>query len=62
MSSAVAGAFRSFGIFNYRIWAAGAFVSNIGTWMQRTAQSWLVLSQLTHQNASAVGVVMALQF
>ncbi len=30
--------------------------------MQRTAQDWLVLTQLTHQNASAVGTVMALQF
>ncbi|WP_302180639.1 MFS transporter [Rahnella aceris] len=37
-------------------------VSNVGTWMQRTAQDWLVLSQLTHHNASAVGTVMALQF
>jgi len=30
--------------------------------MQRTAQDWLVLTQLTHRNATAVGVVMALQF
>ena len=30
--------------------------------MQRTAQDWLVLTQLTHHNASAVGMVMALQF
>lgn len=30
--------------------------------MQRTAQDWLVLTQLTHNNATAVGVVMALQF
>jgi MFS family permease len=37
-------------------------VSNIGTWMQRTAQDWLVLTQLTHHNATAVGVVMGLQF
>ena len=40
----------------------GAIVSNVGTWMQRVAQDWLVLTQLTHNNASAVGVVMALQF
>jgi MFS family permease len=44
------------------MWAAGAIVSNIGTWMQRIAQDWLVLTQLTHKNATAVGVVMALQF
>jgi MFS family permease len=30
--------------------------------MQRTAQDWLVLTQLTHKNATAVGIVMALQF
>jgi MFS family permease len=54
--------FRSLRSFNYRVWAAGAFVSNIGTWMQRTAQTWLVLMQLTQHNASAVGLVMALQY
>lgn len=55
-------AFRSLSYFNYRLWAAGALVSNVGTWMQRTAQDWLVLTALTHHNASAVGTVMALQF
>jgi MFS family permease len=30
--------------------------------MQRTAQDWLVLTQLSHNNATAVGVVMSLQF
>ena len=56
------GTFRSLRIFNYRVWASGAIVSNIGTWMQRTAQDWIVLTQLTAHNATAVGVVMALQF
>ena len=55
-------AFRALSIFNFRVWSAGALVSNIGTWMQRVAQDWLVLTQLTHHDASAVGVVMALQF
>ena len=54
--------FRSLGTRNYRLWAGGAFVSNIGTWMQRTAQDWIVLVDLTRHNATAVGVVMALQF
>lgn len=54
--------FRSLRNPNYRIWAAGALVSNVGTWMQRTAQDWLVLTRLTHHSASAVGTVMALQF
>jgi MFS family permease len=30
--------------------------------MQRTAQDWLVLTELTHHNATSVGIVMALQF
>jgi len=54
--------FRSLRHFNYRAWAAGALVSNTGTWMQRTAQDWLVLTQLTHHNATAVGITMSLQF
>jgi hypothetical protein len=56
------GTFRSLQAFNYRMWAGGAFVSNVGTWMQRTAQDWIVLTQLTHHNATSVGVVMSLQF
>jgi MFS family permease len=56
------GMFRALGSYNYRVWAAGALVSNIGTWVQRTAQYWLVLTQLTQHDASAVGIVMALQF
>src|SRR6201985_1195533 len=54
--------FRSLRGFNYRVWIAGAFISNVGTWVQRTAQDWLVLTQLTHHDASAVGLVMAVQF
>jgi MFS family permease len=56
------GTFRSLRNPNYRIWAGGSLVSNIGTWVQRTAQDWLVLTQLTHHNATSLGVVMALQF
>jgi MFS family permease len=57
----VNGTFRSLSGFNYRMWAGGALVSNVGTWMQRTAQDWIVLTELTHHNATAVGVVMAPQ-
>ena len=56
------GAFRSLRSYNYRVWAGGALVSNVGAWMQRIAQDWLVLTQLTHNNATAMGVVMGLQF
>ena len=62
MKNSGRGAFRALSSFNYRVWAAGALVSNIGTWMQRIAQDWLVLTQLTHHDASAVGIVMGLQF
>ncbi|MHB8252500.1 MAG: MFS transporter [Acidiferrobacter sp.] len=54
--------FRSLKVFNFRVWAIGALVSNVGTWMQRTAQDWLVLTELTHHNGTAVGIVMGLQF
>src|SRR5574337_709863 len=54
--------FHSLRSHNYRLWACGALVSNVGTWMQRIGQDWLVLTVLTHHNATAVGTVMALQF
>ena len=56
------GAFRSLNSYNYRVWAIGALISNIGAWMQRTAQDWLVLTELTRNNATAVGIVVSLQF
>ena len=52
--------FSSLRVRNYRLFFAGQVVSNIGTWMQRIAQDWLVLS-LTG-SATAVGVTTALQF
>lgn len=62
MAATSSGAFRSFRYPNYRRWYTGAVVSNVGTWMQRTAQSWLVFAELTDQDTRAMGVVMALQF
>ncbi|QAY94553.1 MFS transporter [Methylovirgula ligni] len=56
------GTFRSLRFHNFRLWAGASLVSNVGSWMQRTAQDWLVLTVLTHNNATAVGVVVALQF
>lgn len=56
------GTFRSLRSFNFRLWTAGALVSNAGTWMQRVAQDWLVLTELTHHDASALGVAVGLQF
>ncbi|HTV13479.1 MAG TPA: MFS transporter [Acidobacteriaceae bacterium] len=62
MRSSLLTTFRSLRSYNFRLWSAGALISNIGTWMQRVAQDWLVLTQLTHRNATALGVVMGLQF
>lgn len=53
--------FRSLAEPNYRRWFGGALVSNTGTWMQRTAQDWIVLTQLTDEDATALGICMALQ-
>ncbi|WP_107092965.1 MFS transporter [Streptomyces sp. MMG1121] len=52
--------FSSLRIRNYRLFFVGQVVSNTGTWMQRIAQDWLVLS-LTGSSA-AVGITTALQF
>ncbi|GMA86373.1 hypothetical protein GCM10025868_16230 [Angustibacter aerolatus] len=54
--------FRALRTFNYRLWAAGSIVSNVGTWMQRVAQDWLVLTVLTDHSAAAVGITTGLQF
>ena len=62
MKSSIVGTFRSLRSFNFRLWTAGSLVSNVGTWMQRVAQDWLVLTQLTQHDATALGIVMGLQF
>jgi MFS family permease len=62
MRNPLARAFRALENFNFRLWTAGGLVSNIGTWMQRVAQDWIVLTQLTHHDATAVGIVTGLQF
>ena len=45
---------------NYRLFATGSLLSNIGTWLQRVAQDWLVLA-LTG-SAGALGITTGLQF
>ncbi|MFI5730676.1 MFS transporter [Kribbella sp. NPDC051587] len=52
--------FHAFRVRNFRLYASGAIVSNVGTWMQRVAQDWLVL-ELTH-SGTALGIVTGLQF
>ena len=45
---------------NYRLFFAGQIVSNTGTWMQRIAQSWLIV-RLTHSPVD-VGVLAVCQY
>ncbi len=54
--------FTSFEVRNYRLWFGGGLVSNIGTWMGRVGQDWLVLTVLTSGSATALGIVTGLQF
>ena len=54
--------FASLRVRNYRLFALGALVSNIGGWMAMVAQDWLVLTELTAGSASALGLVAGLQF
>lgn len=55
-------AFRALRTRNYRLWVSGTVLSNTGTWMQRTAQDWLVLTVLTHHSGLAAGITTGLQF
>jgi MFS family permease len=55
------GMFAALAIPDYRVYVGGSFVSNIGTWMQRVAQDWLVL-ELSGGSGLAVGITTALQF
>lgn len=53
--------FRALRNPNYRLYLVGSLVSNTGTWLQRTAQDWLVLKPL-HGGGTDLGIVTALQF
>lgn len=53
--------FRSLSHRDYRLYASGGLVSNVGTWMQRVAQDWLVLL-VSGGSASALGITTGLQF
>ena len=54
--------FASLAVHNYRVYAAGGILSNTGTWMGRVAQDWVVLTELTDNSGTALGIVTGLQF
>lgn len=58
----MAATFSSLSVPNYRIYFSGGLISNIGSWLGRTAQAWLVLMELTAGSASALGLVTAIMF
>ena len=51
--------FAALSVPNFRRYYGGQAISMIGTWMQMTAQAWLVLS-ITH-SSTALGAIVALQ-
>ncbi|MFL6139797.1 MAG: MFS transporter [Frankiaceae bacterium] len=53
--------FASLRVRNYRLFASGQIVSLTGTWMQRVAQDWLVLT-LSNNSGTALGITTSLQF
>ncbi len=53
--------FRSLWVRNYRLYFSGQMLSNTGTWMQRVAQDWLVLT-LSGGSGAALGITTGLQF
>ncbi|WP_024875211.1 MFS transporter [Saccharomonospora piscinae] len=55
------GMFASLRVRNYRLFFGGQIISNVGTWMQRIAQDWLVF-ELSGYDPVALGVAVALQF
>jgi MFS family permease len=53
--------FQSLRVRNFRLFWIGQLISLTGTWMQTTAQGWLVL-KLTNASPFALGTVITLQF
>ncbi len=59
--SAAARGFEALRVRNFRLFWIGQVISVTGTWMQTTAQAWLVL-KLTNDSPLALGTVITLQF
>jgi MFS family permease len=53
--------FGALRVHNFRLYVSANLVSQVGTWMQRIGQDWLVL-QLSGDSGVALGVTTALQF
>ena len=53
--------FRALAIHNYRLYFIASLVTNTGSWMQRVAQDWLVVTDLG-AGGIGLGITTALQF
>ena len=53
--------FGALAVHNFRLYVSANLLSQVGTWMQRIGQDWLVL-QLSHNSGVALGLTTALQF
>ena len=60
-ATAASRGFQSLRVRNFRLFWTGQIISVTGTWMQTTAQAWLVL-KLTQDSPFALGTVITLQF
>lgn len=58
---ATARGFEALRVRNYRLFWFSQLISLTGSWMQSTAQAWLVL-KLTNDSPFALGIVITLQF
>jgi hypothetical protein len=54
MKNPVSGTFHSLRRFNFHLWTAGALISNAVPGCSASLRNWLVLTQLTHHDASAL--------
>ena len=54
--------FASLSVPNYRRYFTGVLASNVGSWMSRTAASWLVLVELTRGDMTAIGLLTGVMF
>ncbi|MEV7228888.1 MULTISPECIES: MFS transporter [Polymorphospora] len=61
MRAKLSSTFQSLTVRNYRLFAIGQLIKLIGVWVMFIAQDWLVL-ELSGDSATALGVVVALQF
>lgn len=51
--------FSALTVRNFRVYATGSLISHIGTWMQNTAQAWLVL--ILTESGTLLGITLGLQ-